>query len=146
MTKAAVESATTTGRGPSALPGPAVRAHHGAEFAGPAAKPLMAATRQRRSGPGWLTATALLVSVLPLSIVVEVAGSREMIQRLMGGYELPYLVLRFAAADPHTGGIPRTHGCRPRRPSRLSSKPKPCRPSGGAGRDQRRERRVSRAD
>jgi hypothetical protein len=62
---------------------------------------------------GWLTATELGVSVLPLSVVVEVAGSRDMIQRLLGGYELPYLVLRFAAADPHADGVPRT----PRLPS-----------------------------
>jgi hypothetical protein len=52
---------------------------------------------------GWLTATDLAVSVLPLSVVVEVDGSRDMIQRLLGGYELPYLVLRFAAADPLDG-------------------------------------------
>jgi hypothetical protein len=57
---------------------------------------------------GWLTATGLAVSVLPLSIVVEVAGAREMIQRLLGGCELPYLVLRFAAADPDRPNPPRT--------------------------------------
>ncbi|KUL25611.1 hypothetical protein [Actinoplanes awajinensis] len=57
---------------------------------------------------GWLTATGLAVSVLPLSVVVEVAGSREMIQRLTNGSELPYLVLRFAAAEPHGTDVPRT--------------------------------------
>ncbi|GAA2607802.1 Acg family FMN-binding oxidoreductase [Paractinoplanes durhamensis] len=62
---------------------------------------------------GWLTATELAVSVLPLSLVVEVAGSRDMIQRMLGGYELPYLVLRFATADPTAGKWPRT----PRLPS-----------------------------
>jgi hypothetical protein len=31
-----------------------------------------------------------------------------MVQRMMGGYELPYLVLRFAAADPHAEELPRT--------------------------------------
>ena len=62
---------------------------------------------------GWLTAIELAVSVLPLSIVVEVAGSRDMIQRMLGGYELPYLVLRFAATDPHDDQAPRT----PRLPS-----------------------------
>jgi hypothetical protein len=62
---------------------------------------------------GWLTATELGVSVLPLSIVVEVAGSRAMVQRLLGAYELPYLVVRFAAADPLADESPRT----PRLPS-----------------------------
>jgi hypothetical protein len=57
---------------------------------------------------GWLTATELSVSVLPLSIVVEVAGSRDMVQRLLGGYELPYLVVRFAADDPRAAESPRT--------------------------------------
>jgi hypothetical protein len=54
---------------------------------------------------GWLTATQLDVSVLPLSLVVEVAGSRVMIGRLLGGGS-PYLALRFAVAshddDPST--------------------------------------------
>jgi len=57
---------------------------------------------------GWLTATELAVSVLPLSIVVEVTGSRDLIRRLLGGHELPYLVLRFAAADPDGAEPPRT--------------------------------------
>jgi hypothetical protein len=62
---------------------------------------------------GWLTATELAVSVLPLSIVVEVADSRDLVQRLLGGYELAYLVVRFATADPNAGAVPRT----PRLPS-----------------------------
>jgi hypothetical protein len=49
---------------------------------------------------GWLTATRLDVSVLPLSVVVEVAGSREMVRRLLRLSGHPYLVLRFAAAEP----------------------------------------------
>jgi hypothetical protein len=49
---------------------------------------------------GWLTATHLDVSVLPLSSVVEVASSRDMIRRLLGRSGFPYLVLRFAARNP----------------------------------------------
>ena len=51
----------------------------------------------------WLTATALDLSVLPLSAVVEVADSRTAIRRLTGVGGFPYLVLRFAAADPAAG-------------------------------------------
>ena len=49
---------------------------------------------------GWLTATRLDVSVLPLSAVIEVAASRPAIRRLIGGSGHPYLVLRFAAVEP----------------------------------------------
>ncbi|MFG1605185.1 Acg family FMN-binding oxidoreductase [Actinoplanes sp. NPDC049265] len=48
---------------------------------------------------GWLTATRIEVSVLPLSGVIEVAASRSMVRDLVGdGY--PHLVLRFAAGEP----------------------------------------------
>jgi hypothetical protein len=57
---------------------------------------------------GWLTATELDVSVLPLSIVVEVADSRAAIRRLLGQSGHPYLVLRFAAVDPAGDKSPRT--------------------------------------
>lgn len=49
---------------------------------------------------GWLTATDIDVSVLPLSIVVEVAGSRAIVRDLIGGLGHPHLVLRFAAGRP----------------------------------------------
>jgi hypothetical protein len=49
---------------------------------------------------GWLTATALEVSVLPLSAVIEVPDSRMAIRQLTDGDGCPYLVLRFAAAVP----------------------------------------------
>ena len=52
---------------------------------------------------GWLTATALNLSVLPLSAVVEVADSRTAIGRLTGAGGFPYLVPRFAAAGPAAG-------------------------------------------
>lgn len=46
---------------------------------------------------GWLTATALDVAVLPLSIVTEVATSRDTIRRLLDWQAYPHLVLRLAA-------------------------------------------------
>jgi hypothetical protein len=46
---------------------------------------------------GWLTATALDVAVLPLSIVTEVAGSRDTVRRLLDWNGYPHLVLRLAA-------------------------------------------------
>jgi nitroreductase len=49
---------------------------------------------------GWLTATGLDVSVLPLSSVIEVPAGRPPIRRMMGGAGYPYLILRFAAMDP----------------------------------------------
>jgi hypothetical protein len=85
--------------------------HHASIFAilhGAGDEPANWLTAGESLSAAWLTATKLNVSVLPLSIVVEVTRSREMVQRLLGGYELPYLVLRFAAADPHAGESPRT--------------------------------------
>jgi nitroreductase len=49
---------------------------------------------------GWLTATRLDVSVLPLSAVIEVASARPPIRRMLSGIGYPYLVLRFAAMEP----------------------------------------------
>jgi hypothetical protein len=46
---------------------------------------------------GWLTATALDVAMLPLSVVTEVAGSRDRIRGLLGWSGYPHLVLRLAA-------------------------------------------------
>ncbi|MFG1609691.1 Acg family FMN-binding oxidoreductase [Actinoplanes sp. NPDC049265] len=48
---------------------------------------------------GWLTATTIEVSVLPLSSVIEVAASRSAIRDLIGDGH-PQLVLRFAAGEP----------------------------------------------
>ncbi|NMO57274.1 nitroreductase [Actinoplanes sp. TBRC 11911] len=45
---------------------------------------------------GWLTATALDVAVLPLSVVTEVAGSRDRISGLLNWSGYPHLVLRLA--------------------------------------------------
>jgi hypothetical protein len=49
---------------------------------------------------GWLTATELGVSVLPLSATVEVAGTRETMRRMVSDPGYPYLVLRFGRTDP----------------------------------------------
>jgi hypothetical protein len=49
---------------------------------------------------GWLTATELDVSVLPLSATIEVAGTREHLRWLLPRPGHPYLVLRFGALDP----------------------------------------------
>jgi hypothetical protein len=48
----------------------------------------------------WLTATCLDVTVLPFSTVIELATTREEVRRLLGRPGRPYLVVRFAAADP----------------------------------------------
>jgi hypothetical protein len=56
---------------------------------------------------GWLTATRLDVSVLPLSVAIEVASSRAMIQRMLT-VGSPFLVLRFAAAAAGGENEPRT--------------------------------------
>ncbi|MEU5905149.1 nitroreductase [Micromonospora sp. NPDC047527] len=65
-----------------------------------------------RAGEGlsaaWLTATRLGVSVVPLSGVVEVDGTRQALRRLLAGLGFAYLVLRLGIADPAHAGPPRT--------------------------------------
>ncbi|GGK75158.1 Acg family FMN-binding oxidoreductase [Mangrovihabitans endophyticus] len=56
---------------------------------------------------GWLTATVVKVSVLPLSAVVEVPTSRAMARHLIGWDGHPLLVLRFADGPDDPAG-PRT--------------------------------------
>lgn len=56
----------------------------------------------------WLTAETLGVSVLPLSVAIEVAGTRQILRRLLSGLGHPYLVLRLGIADPDQPGPPRT--------------------------------------
>ncbi|MBM2616394.1 nitroreductase [Actinoplanes sp. LDG1-06] len=74
--------------------------HHSATFT------VLSSARDDRSGwlaageglsAGWLTATALCVSVLPLSIVTEVTASRATIRRLLGWNGYPHLVLRLSS-------------------------------------------------
>ncbi|MDM4718216.1 nitroreductase [Micromonospora sp. WMMA1363] len=57
---------------------------------------------------GWLTATRLGVSVVPLSGVVEVPGTRQTLRGLLAGMGHPYLVLRLGIADPAHAGPPHT--------------------------------------
>ncbi|MEU8180969.1 nitroreductase [Micromonospora sp. NPDC049047] len=57
---------------------------------------------------GWLTATRLGVSVVPLSAAVEVPGTRQTLRQLLAGIGFPYLVLRLGIADPAQAGPPHT--------------------------------------
>ncbi|WP_435820623.1 Acg family FMN-binding oxidoreductase [Micromonospora purpureochromogenes] len=56
----------------------------------------------------WLTATRLGVSVVPLSGVVEVPGTRQTLRQLLSGLGFPYLVVRLGIADPAHAGPPHT--------------------------------------
>jgi len=56
----------------------------------------------------WLTATRLGVSVVPLSGVVEVPGTRQALRQLLSGLGFPYLVVRLGIADPAHAGPPPT--------------------------------------
>ncbi|MDT5035132.1 MAG: hypothetical protein QOE03_317 [Micromonosporaceae bacterium] len=49
---------------------------------------------------GWLTATELGVSVLPLSAAIELSGTRRAVQALLADVGRPYLVLRFGSINP----------------------------------------------
>ncbi|MFI7574727.1 Acg family FMN-binding oxidoreductase [Micromonospora sp. NPDC049497] len=57
---------------------------------------------------GWLAATRLGVSLVPLSGVVEVPGTRQTLRGLLAGLGFPYLVLRLGIADPAHAGPPHT--------------------------------------
>jgi nitroreductase len=57
---------------------------------------------------GWLEATELGVSVLPLSAAVEVTRTRQVLRRLLSNIGYPYLVLRVGLADPDHAGAPHT--------------------------------------
>ncbi|MFD2768167.1 Acg family FMN-binding oxidoreductase [Micromonospora eburnea] len=65
-----------------------------------------------RAGEGlssaWLTATRLGVSVVPLSGVVELEGTRLTVRRLLAGLGYPYLTLRLGLQDPAHAGPPHT--------------------------------------
>jgi nitroreductase len=56
----------------------------------------------------WLTATAMGVSVLPLSDVVAVPGTREALRRMLKPLDHPHLALRLGIADPGAGTPPRS--------------------------------------
>jgi nitroreductase len=53
---------------------------------------------------GWLEATELGLTVLPLSAPVEVIRTRQIVRRLLGYVGHPYLVLRLGAPDPDHAG------------------------------------------
>ena len=55
----------------------------------------------------WLTATELGVSVLPLSVTIEVAVVREHMRRLLANLGYSQLVLRFSTSDPADNAAPR---------------------------------------
>jgi hypothetical protein len=57
---------------------------------------------------GWLEATELGLSVVPLSAAVEVIHTRHVLRRLLGDVGYPYLVLRIGFADPDHAGPPHT--------------------------------------
>jgi len=54
----------------------------------------------------WLTAATIGVSVVPLSGVVEVAGTWHTLRRLLANLGHPYLALRLGIADPELRGRP----------------------------------------
>jgi nitroreductase len=55
---------------------------------------------------GWLTATELGVSVLPLSATVEIAATRQAMRALLASTGHPYLVLRLGKINPDDPGPP----------------------------------------
>ncbi len=56
----------------------------------------------------WLKATDLGVAVLPLSSVIEVPATREVVQRMLAGVGHPMLILRFGLVDPDQAPVPGT--------------------------------------
>jgi nitroreductase len=69
----------------------------------------------------WLKATDLGVAVLPLSSVIEVPATREVLRRMLSGVGYPQLVLRFGLADPDQAPVPGT----PRLPAERVVRPGP---------------------
>jgi hypothetical protein len=55
---------------------------------------------------GWLTATELGASVLPLSATIEVGGTRQAMRALLASVGRPYLVLRFGTVEGSERGAP----------------------------------------
>ncbi|WP_406036553.1 nitroreductase [Micromonospora sp. NBC_00898] len=56
----------------------------------------------------WLTATRRGVSLVPLSGVVEVEGTRQTLRQMLAGLGFPYIALRLGIADPTHAGPPHT--------------------------------------
>ena len=57
---------------------------------------------------GWLAATELGLSLVPLSATVEVPYTRQTLSRLVVGLGSPYLVIRLGHPDPAHAGPPHT--------------------------------------
>jgi hypothetical protein len=57
---------------------------------------------------GWLTATERGVTVLPLSVTIEVPATREVMRRLVAGLGYPYLILRLGMINPADAAPPPT--------------------------------------
>jgi nitroreductase len=62
---------------------------------------------------GWLVATELSISLLPLSAAIEVDTTRAIIRRLIAGLGEPLLLLRLGHPDPDRAGPPHTPRLRP---------------------------------
>ncbi|GIJ81329.1 Acg family FMN-binding oxidoreductase [Micromonospora phaseoli] len=56
----------------------------------------------------WLVGTRLGISMVPLSGVVEVPGTRQILRQVLAGMGHPYLALRIGVADPDHAGPPHT--------------------------------------
>ncbi|MCI4065063.1 nitroreductase [Micromonospora sp. R77] len=56
----------------------------------------------------WLTATRLGVSLVPLSGVVEVEGTRYALRHMLSDLGFPYISMRLGLADPTHAGPPHT--------------------------------------
>lgn len=56
----------------------------------------------------WLTATRLGVSMVPLSGVVEVEATRQILRQLLSNLGYPYLTLRIGMANPGDTPPPQT--------------------------------------
>jgi nitroreductase len=54
----------------------------------------------------WLAATALGISLVPMSATVEIPATRATLRRLLSDVGAPYLVVRLGHADPDRAGAP----------------------------------------
>jgi nitroreductase len=84
-------------------PGHDRAAHYGLLY-GDGDEPLWWLRAGEALSAAWLTATALGVSIVPLSVVIEVLTTRTVLRRMVAGMGWPYLVLRIGIADPDHSG------------------------------------------
>jgi hypothetical protein len=57
---------------------------------------------------GWLVATELGISLVPMSAAIEVEVTRAIIRRLISGLGEPLLLMRLGHPDPDRAGPPHT--------------------------------------